>query len=329
MARSEFSLLCIGNALVDILSKTDDAFLTQEDIAKSAMVLIEEDRAADLFQKMTNRTVASGGSAANTIAGFASFGGSAAFIGRVADDELGANFKHDMETLGITCATTSVQDGPSTGRCYIFVTPDAERSMNTYLGASVDLNEKDIDEKLIKQSEIIYLEGYLFDKEPAKNAYFQASQIAANAGKQVALTLSDTFCVERHRNDFIELIHSQVDILFANEHEIAALYPDLSEEEIMVEVQQNVGITAITRGEKGATIVSGRDVLDIPTVQVKNIVDTTGAGDQFAAGFLYGLSSNKTLSECANIGHLAAGEVISHMGPRPQIELATLLDKAA
>ncbi|MAZ00029.1 MAG: adenosine kinase [Micavibrio sp.] len=325
----KYGVVAVGNAIVDVLSHTDDAFLEAEGIAKGAMNLIEQERARDLYKKMGASIEVSGGSAANTLAGFGSFGGKGAFIGKVSEDKLGEIFTHDIRAQGIEFNTVPLKHGLGTAVCYIMVTDDAERSMNTFLGASTELSEDDVDAETIGAGQIVYLEGYLFDKEAAKKAFRRASYFAHAKNRKVALTLSDVFCVERHRKEFMDLVSKDIDILFANQHELCALFETEDLDEAMDAVQPFCDIIAVTKGAKGCTIISGKDRYDVEAVWVDNLVDTTGAGDQFAAGFLYGLTEGKPLDECAKLGCKAAAEVITHMGPRPQKPYKDLLKEVA
>lgn len=333
MSEPTLGVVAVGNALVDVLAQTDEDFIAEQNQAygmvKGAMTLIEEVRAVELYSQMPAGIESSGGSAGNTMAGFASFGGNGGFIGKVADDDLGKIFQHDLRAMGIKFDTQPLIMGAKTGRCLILVTPDAQRTMNTFLGASVELNADDVDEALITSAKVTYLEGYLFDKEQAKQAFIRAAEIAHEAGHRVALTLSDPFCVDRHRSDFLRLVESHVDILFANEEEIKSLYMQEEFEHAISAVSEKVEIAAITRGAEGATILSGDTRIDIPAAPVDEVIDTTGAGDQFAAGFLYGFTEGKDLETCGKLGALSAAEVISHMGPRPEKEYSELISKAA
>lgn len=329
MSEPKFGVVAVGNALLDVLSNATEAFIAEQKekhgMEKGSMTLIEETRAVELYTMMGAGTETSGGSAANTMAGFASFGGKGGFIGKVADDELGRIFAHDIKAQGLVFETTPLAVGAPTGRCLILITPDAQRTMNTFLGASVELSPNDIDEKLIAQAQITYLEGYLFDRELAKAAFIAAANAAHKNGHKVALTLSDPFCVGRHRDDFLDLVENHIDILFANEDEIKSLYQKENFDEAISAVSGNVEIAAITRSEKGAVIIAGDRVVKIAAEPVEKVVDTTGAGDQFAAGFLYGYTEGKDLETCGRYGAIAAAEVISHVGPRPLVKLADLL----
>lgn len=333
MSAPKLGIVAIGNALVDVITHTDENFIADQNqkhgMEKGAMTLIDETRAVELYSQMGPGLETSGGSAANTMAGFASFGGKGAFIGKVSEDELGKIFQHDIRSLGIQFDTQPLVVGSKTGRCLILVTPDAQRTMNTFLGASVELGADDVDKELIADAQITYLEGYLFDRDQAKQAFAAGAEAAHENGHRVALTLSDPFCVDRHRHDFLRLVESHIDILFANEEEIKSLFMQQNFEDAMSAVSHHVEIAVLTRSEKGAVIISGGKTLEIPAVPVEKIVDTTGAGDQFAAGFLYGFTEGLDLETCGKLGALAAAEVISHVGPRPETSLAELRQKAA
>lgn len=333
MSSPKLGVIGVGNALVDVLTQTTDDFIAAQKAAhgmeKGAMTLIDSVRAVDLYSTMGQGTETSGGSAANTLAGFASFGGKGGFIGKVADDVLGKVYQNDMRAQGIIHDTQPLILGEPTGRCLILVTPDAQRTMNTFLGASVELGPDDIDPDFIASAQITYLEGYLFDKPQAKQAFIKAANCAHDAGHRVALTLSDPFCVDRHRHDFIQLVQNHVDILFANEEEIKSLFMQSNFDDAASAIGQHVEIAVLTRSEKGAVIVSGGKKIEVKAAPVAKVIDTTGAGDQFAAGFLYGLTEGKSLEECGRLGAIAAAEVISHIGPRPQKKLAELAKKAA
>ncbi len=317
----------IGNAIVDIIGRCDDALLLEMGAAKGAMTLVSADDAARIYSRMGPSTEVSGGSAANTIAGVASFGGRAGFIGVVADDEFGRIFSHDIRSLGVAFNGTPVAGDLPTSRSLILVTPDGQRTMNTYLGISSSLDSSIIDEPLIRDSAILYLEGYLFDREDAKRAFRDAVTIARSAGRDVALTLSDAFCVDRHRDEFISLIKSGIGILFANESEIQSLYQTSSFETAAQKVRNDTKLAVLTRSEKGSMIISDGRSIDIAAEPVAEIVDTTGAGDLYAAGFLYGYARELPLETCGKLASLAAAEVISHMGARPAVSLAQLARK--
>ncbi|MFP4314015.1 MAG: adenosine kinase [Alphaproteobacteria bacterium] len=329
MSEAKLGVIAVGNALVDVLANASEEFITgqhkQHGMEKGGMTLIDEPRAVNLYTLMENAIETSGGSAANTMAGFASFGGKGGFIGKVADDALGRTFSGDMKDQGIIFETTPLAVGAPTGRCLILVTPDAQRTMNTYLGAAVELSPNDIDADLIAQAKVTYLEGYLFDRDLAKQAFIKAAEYAHENGHRVALTLSDPFCVDRHRSDFLRLVENHVDILFANEEEIKSLFMQENFDDAISAISKHVEVAVVTRSEKGAVIIAGDQTIKIDAEPVEKVVDTTGAGDQFAAGFLYGFTEGKDLETCGRYGAIAAAEVISHMGPRPQVELASLL----
>lgn len=333
MSKPALGVVAVGNALLDVLAPTTEQFIAEQKqkhgMEKGAMTLIDQARAVELYAEMTGRVESSGGSAANTMAGFASFGGKGAFIGKVASDDLGKTFQNDIRALGVKFDTQPLAIGAPTGRCLILVTPDAQRTMNTFLGASVELGSDDIDTDLIASAQVTYLEGYLFDRDQAKQAFFAAAEAAHESGHRVALTLSDPFCVDRHRSDFLRLVENHVDILFANEEEIKSLFMQDNFQDAKSAISKHVEIAALTRSEKGAVIVSGDRTIEVPAAPVKKVVDTTGAGDQFAAGFLYGFTEGMDLEKCGRLGVAAAAEVISHIGPRPASSFAELLKKAA
>lgn len=325
MSARQHDVLGIGNALVDILARSDEDFLSQHDIAKGAMQLVDEARADALYAAMGPTTTVSGGSASNTIAGVAALGGKGALIARVRNDYLGAAFAHDLRAMGVAFETKPAQDGPGTGRCFVLVTPDGERSMSTYLGAGQDLGVADIDEAMIAASEIVYLEGYLWDPPQAKAAFLRAADIAHANGRRVALTLSDAFCVDRYRDEFRELIDRKVaDIVFANAQELISLYQTGDFDTALNELAKRDVLGIVTRSEKGCVILSKGQRIDIPAAPIDTLVDTTGAGDLFAAGFLYGLAKNAPLETCGRLGAIAAAEVIQHMGARPVADLRQL-----
>ena len=315
----------LGNAIVDVIAHAEEAFLAAEGMAKGGMTLIEADRAESLYARMGPAVEMSGGSAANTMAGIASLDGRAAFIGKVKDDQLGAIFAHDIRSAGVAFRTRPARGGAPTARCLIFVTPDAQRTMNTYLGASVELGPEDVDEALIAAAQVTYLEGYLWDRPRAKDAFRKAARIAHGAGRKVALTLSDPFCVERHRAEFQELVRGPVDILFANEAEIRALWQVRDFDAALSATRGLVQIAALTRSEKGSVVLSNGKTESVPAEPVQRVVDTTGAGDLFAAGFLHGLTQGRPPAEAARIGAIAAAEVIAHVGARPERPLKALV----
>ncbi len=315
----------IGNAIVDVIASADDAFLVRNGMPKGAMMLIDEDRAHAIYAAMGPTVITSGGSAANTIAGIASLGGRTGFIGKVRDDALGAEFRHDITALGTAFRTPAATSGPATAQCLIAVTLDAQRTMNTFLGACATLGPDDLDAALIESAKVTYLEGYLYDQPLAQQAFREAADIAHAAGGKVALSLSDVFCVDRHRPAFLELIERHVDVLFANEAEVMALF-EADDFETMVEKLQGLTeLCAVTRGAAGSVILSRAERIDVPAAPVARVVDTTGAGDLYAAGFLYGLTRGAALRACGDFGSLAAAEVIGHFGARPQMRLEELL----
>jgi len=324
MTTTKIDVLGIGNAIVDVLSRSDDAFLSANGLAKGAMALIDEAQAESLYGRMGHGVEISGGSAANTIAGVASFGGKGAFIGKVRDDQLGEIFTHDIRSTGVEFTTSAADSGPQTARCLVLVTPDGERTMNTYLGASQNLSAADIDADQVASAHTLYLEGYLWDPVQAKDAFIKAAGYAHQAERQVALTLSDAFCVDRYRDEFRSLLSRDVDILFANEAEIISLFQVSDFTDAVKLAQEECRLAVLTRSEKGCVIVKGDERCDVPAVKIDTIVDTTGAGDLFAAGFLYGYTQGKPLSHCGQLGALAASEIISHMGARPETSLAEL-----
>lgn len=328
MTETRYDIVALGNAIVDVIAPVGEAFLGEWEIEPNAMSLIDEPRAEALTGAAEGREH-SGGSAANTIAGIASFGGRTAYIGKVADDRLGGFFRADMAGSGIPFETTPLTDGPATARSIIFVTPDGARSMNTFLGASVMFSPPDVDAATVRDAGIVYLEGYLFDRDAAKAAFVHAAEIAGAAGRKVSLTLSDSFCVDRHRDSFRHLIRGHVDVLFANEAELLALYETDDFDAAVEALRAESPLAAITRGEKGSTVIAeGAEPLHVAAEPVDTIVDTTGAGDQYAAGFLFGLSRGLPLGICARLGHIAAAEVISHYGPRPEVSYADLAKTA-
>ncbi|MEO6318589.1 MAG: adenosine kinase [Acidimicrobiales bacterium] len=322
----EFDVVGIGNALVDVLTHEDDTFLADHGLTKGAMTLIDTERAEILYAAMGRGIEVSGGSAANTIAGIASFGGRAAYIGRVCDDQLGAVFAHDLRSTGAAFRCAPATDGPPTGRCLIVVTPDAERTMNTYLGSSEYLGPEDVDAELIASAQVTYLEGYLFDRPEAQEAYWKASRVAHDAGRRVSLTLSDTFCVDRHKEAWRSLVGEQVDILFANEGEALALYGVDTVEAAIEHVKAEVEVGAITCGPRGSLVVHDGEVIEVAAHPVDRVVDTTAAGDLYAAGFLYGFTGGRSLESCGRLGSIAASAVLGHTGARPGLSLAQLAD---
>ncbi len=325
MTAATYDVLGIGNAIFDIMAQTDDAFLGAHGMAKGSMSLIDEARAAAIYDAMGPATEISGGSAANTIVGIASFGGRTAFVGKVKSDQIGKLYTHDIRAANVTFTTPAATDGVATGCSYILVTPDGERTMNTYLGAAQNLSPADIDEKQIASAAVTYLEGYLWDPKDAKEAFVKASKIAHDAGRQVALTLSDAFCIGRYRNEFVDLIRGgTVDIVFANESELLSLYESNDFDAALKQLRTDAKLAAVTRSEKGCVVVDKSTVTTVAASPVTKVVDTTGAGDLFAAGFLYGLAINAGHKRAGELGCLAAAEVIQHIGARPQVSLKEL-----
>ena len=315
----------IGNAIVDIIDRCDETFLARHGCAKGSMQLVDAAAVAKLYDDMGPAVEISGGSGANTIVGVASFGGRAGFIGKTADDSFGQIFGHDIRAAGVTFTTPAAAKGSEpTGRCLILVTPDGQRTMNTFLGVSPQLGGGEVDAELIASARIVYLEGYLFDRPEAKAAFRQAADIAAKVGRQVALSLSDAFCVDRHRAEFLELIRASVDIVLANEAEITSLYQTTSFDEAARRAQADTKLAALTRSEKGSVILGGGKSIAIPAAPVAEVVDTTGAGDLYAAGFLYGVATGRDLETAGRLGSLAAAEIISHIGARPEVLLRDL-----
>ncbi len=329
MTAATYDVLGIGNAIFDILVQTDDAFLGQHGMAKGSMALIDEARAAAIYQAMGPATEMSGGSAANTIFGVAGFGAKAAYVGKVKDDQIGGMYSHDIRAANVAFTTAAATDGPATGCSYILVTPDGERTMNTYLGAAQDLSPADIDPAQIAASSIVYLEGYLWDPANAKEAFLKASKIAHDNKRSVALTLSDAFCVGRYRDEFLDLIRSKtVDLVFANEAELTSLYQTDDFDKALAQLRNDAQLAVVTRSEKGCVVAAKDKVTAVPAFPVKQVVDTTGAGDLFAAGFLFGTVRGLSHEQCGKLGALAASEVIQHIGARPQASLKALAQAA-
>ncbi|MBY0613460.1 MAG: adenosine kinase [Beijerinckiaceae bacterium] len=323
-----YDVLGIGNAIVDMIASADEALLHREGIAKGGMMLIDEARAAHLYGVMGPATITSGGSAANTIVGVASLGGRAAYIGKVKADEVGAHFVHDIRASGVSYATAQASDGPITAACYIFVTPDGERTMNTFLGASQNLSTADIDEALVASAAITYLEGYLWDPPAAKDAFRTAAKIAHAHGREVALTLSDSFCVDRYRAEFLDLIRSgMADIVFANESELKSLYETSDFDSAVVALREDAKLGVVTRGELGSVIVGRDRTVAVPAARIDTLVDTTGAGDLFAAGFLHGYTRGADHETSARLGGLAAAHIIQKIGARPGVSLKELAEQ--
>ena len=337
MASELLDVVGIGNAIVDVLVPTDDAFISQHGLNKGTMTLIDSARADSLYAAMGAGVEVSGGSCGNTMAGIASLGGRGAYIGKVRNDQLGVVFAHDMRAIGVRFDTPPLTEGPATARCLILVTPDAQRTMNTFLGACVELGPEDIDPDLIANAQITYLEGYLFDPPRAKEAFRKAAKIAHEAERKVSLTLSDPFCVDRHRAEFRDLVAGDVDILFANEAEILSLYEMTDFEDAVERVREDCETAVLTRSEKGSVIVGREEMFymtahpmgEVPLspLRFEEVVDTTGAGDLYAAGFLYGYTHGKALDVCGQLGAMCAAEVISHYGARPETSLIKLAEQ--
>jgi len=328
MPEPTLDVVAIGHAIVDVLTHADDAELERLQLSKGTMALIDADEAETLYAAMGPAVEVSGGSAANTAAGIASFGGAAAFVGKVRDDELGAVFSHDIRAEGVEYATPPAEKGPTTARCLVLVTPDAQRTMSTYLGAATGLRPDDLDDDAIASARITYLEGYLWDPPEAIDALRRAMDVAHTAGRRVAFSLSDPFCVERHRDEFLGLVDDDVDVLFANEGEAMSLTGAGSLDEAVKALAGRCELVAITRGPEGSVVVGGDAVIEVPAMPVDEVVDTTGAGDLYAAGFLYGLTHGADAETCASLGGVAAAEVISHVGARPQVSLSLVADEA-
>jgi sugar/nucleoside kinase (ribokinase family) len=324
MSKPTHHVVAIGNAIVDIIGRCDESFLTRHAIAKGSMRLIDTATVNALCTEMGPGTQISGGSAANTMVGIASFGGTSAFIGKVADDEFGHSFGTDLRKAGVGYKTAASKGGEPTARSIILVTPDGERTMNTFLGVSPELGHGEVDADLVASADIVYLEGYLFDRPEAKAAFRQAAAIAEKAGRKVSLTLSDAFCVDRHRDEFMDLVRNHVDILFANEAEITSLYQTADFKSAAASAARDTKLAVLTRSAKGAVIFGAGTSVAIPAYPVAKVVDTTGAGDLFAAGFLYGVATGRDLETSGRLGALAASEIISHVGARPATSLAVL-----
>jgi adenosine kinase len=325
MTTPRFDVLGIGNAIVDVIARAEDDFLVRHGMNKGAMTLIDEERAEAIYDVMGPAIEVSGGSAANTIVGVANFGARAAFIGKVKDDTLGQTFAHDIRAAGVSFETPPASEGPSTARCYVLVTPDGERTMNTYLGAAQDLHPNDIDHEVVAAASVTYLEGYLWDPPRAKEAFRKAAQIAHASGRSVALTLSDAFCVDRYRDEFLGLIRNgTVDLIFANEKELHSLYQTADFDTAVAALKADAKLAVVTRSEKGCLVVSRAETVAVAAEPIARLVDATGAGDLFAAGFLVGLSRGEAYRDAARRGALAAAEVIQHLGARPEASLQDL-----
>jgi sugar/nucleoside kinase (ribokinase family) len=326
---SDIDVLCIGNAIVDIIAQCDDAFLVENGIIKGAMNLIDTERAELLYSRMGPAIEASGGSAGNTAAGIASLGGRSAFFGKVSRDHLGEIYTHDIRAQGVAFDTRPLSGEPPTARSMIFVTPDGERSMNTYLGACVELGPEDVEEDKAKAAKVTYFEGYLWDPPRAKEAIRLTASHAHAAGREFSMTLSDPFCVDRYREEFLDLMRSgTVDIVFSNESEAKSLYQTESFEVALESIRKDCKLAAVTRSEKGSVIVRGNETVSVPAIEIERLVDTTGAGDLYAAGFLFGYTSGRSLKDCGLLGSLAAGLVIQQIGPRPRQSLREAAQQA-
>ncbi len=326
MTELSFDVVGIGNAIVDVLTQADDALVEAQGLPKGSMTLIDGQRAENLYAQMGPAREISGGSAANTLAGVAALGGRAAFIGKVRNDQLGGIFRHDIRAAGVHFETPPATSGPPSGRCLIFVTPDAQRTMATFLGAATELGPDAVDPEVIAAAKVTYMEGYLFDPPAAKEAFVRAAEIARGAGRKVSLTLSDPFCVERHRTAFRDLVEHHVDILFANEQEICALYEVSDFDAALQAVRHHCEVAALTRSERGSVVLAGDEIHVVDAAPLDRLVDTTGAGDLYAAGFLFGYTRGDSLYDCGRIGAIAAAEVISHFGARPEVDLARHLE---
>jgi len=322
MADAQFDILGIGNAIVDVVARGDESFLSRHDMHKGAMRLVDAEAAERIYAAMPPGEERSGGSAANTCAVAAALGARVAYFGKVADDQLGRVFGHDMRAGGVHFPSSPLVGGAPTARCLILVTPDGQRTMNTFLGACVTLDQSDVDEAIAAAALVTYLEGYLFDPPEAQRAFYKAAAAAHAAGRQVALSLSDPFCVDRHRGAFRDLVAGHVDILFANEMEITSLYQENTFAAAAEAARRDVALAVLTRSEAGSVVLRGAEVAEIGPEPAR-VVDTTGAGDAYAAGFLVGLAAGKPLAVCGRLGSIAAAEIISHYGARPEADLRT------
>jgi len=320
-----FDAVTIGNALVDVLASVDEKFLIAKDLVKGSMMLVDSQRSQYLYSSVVNVVEASGGSAANTAYGLASLGGRAGFIGKIADDELGDTFGRDLNNVGVEFFPGGTSMTEPTGRCIIVVTPDGQRTMNTFLGAASLLEPSDISQDAVVAGAVLFLEGYLFDRDEAKEAFRTAAAYAHAAGRKVSLTLSDSFCVDRHRSDFLALVRDDIDILFSNELELQSLYQTESFDAALNHLRQDCEFAAVTREKKGSIVINGHDLVHIAAEPVEHVVDATGAGDMYAAGFIYGFTRGKSIEECGRIGSIAASEVITHVGPRPVVPLSSII----
>jgi sugar/nucleoside kinase (ribokinase family) len=320
-----YDVVAIGNALVDVIGSVPEEFLVRENVTRGSMTLVDAQRSTHLFSQLPETVQTSGGSAANTAHGLASLGGKAGFIGKVADDAFGRAFGHDMDTVGVGFHPGTISNTEPTGACIIAVTPDGQRSMSTFLGAASLLEPSDISREVVASGSVLFLEGYLFDRDAAKDAFRVAAKYAHESGRKVSLTLSDSFCVDRHREDFMDLILNDIDILFCNEFELASLYQTLSFDDALTQLRSDCEFAAVTRDKRGSLVINGGDLVVIDAVPVEQVVDATGAGDMYAAGFLYGFTRGMSIESCGHLGSLAASEVITHVGPRPLVSLASLI----
>lgn len=320
-----YHVVAIGNAIVDVLSFAEESFVVEQQMRKGTMCLIDDARAEGLYDAMGPSTEVSGGSAANTLAGMSSLGAKTAFIGKVNNDELGRIFRHDLNAVGVHFTTPENIDGHPTARCLIVVTPDGQRTMNTYLGAAGEIHEKDIDAQLIASAQVVYGEGYMWDMECTKSALRKAFAEAKKSGAKTAFTLSDVFCVERSREEYLNMIRDDFDILFCNHEEALALFPGKSFDEVLDALQGQCEVVAVTRGAKGSIILTPTERIQVDAIWVNELVDTTGAGDLYAAGFLYGYTHGMDLASCGRLGSACASDIITHLGARAQKPLKRLL----
>jgi len=326
MSNAKYDVLTVGNAIVDIIARAEEDFLVKEDITKAAMNLIDAERAEHLYSAMGSALEASGGSAGNTAAGIASLGSKAAYFGKVSNDHLGEVFTRDIRAIGVDFDVKPLEGTPPTARSMIFVTPDGERTMNTYLGACVEFGPEDVDADVVAQSQVTYFEGYLWDPPRAKDAIRLCAKIAHENDRKVAITLSDSFCVDRYRDEFLELMRSgTVDMIFANDAELKSLYETDDLNSAVSSLKADISLAAVTLGERGSLVVTSEETIEVVAHKIDKLEDTTGAGDLYASGFLHGLTSGRSLADCARIGGLAAAEVIQHIGPRPEVSLKELL----
>lgn len=329
MADPTLDVVGIGNAIVDVIAHAEDSFLTEQALNKGAMTLVDSERAKTLYKSMGDRAEVSGGSAANSMVGIVLMGGTAGYIGKVSEDSLGKVFRHDMASTGVCFESASSVASNSTARCLIFVTEDAQRTMNTYLGACVELGPADIDEAMISSAQVTYMEGYLWDPPGAKEAFQKAQGIAKANGRRVSLSLSDSFCVERHRTELRDFVENHVDILFANQDEILSLYEINDFDDAFQRITKHCEIVALTRGAQGSVVAKCGEAHIVDAAPVSQVLDTTGAGDLYAAGFLYGLTHDFDIARCGRLGALAAGEIISHYGAKPETDISQFVDASA